>query len=80
VDRRAIPVRGHDQEDVVGRRELGVDRAIRNLRAKLRNDGRRPRYIATVAGQGDHFVPMTAVEVPDVLTYFPARPGATPLS
>ena len=34
-----------------------VDRHIRNLRAKLQNDYRRPRYIATVPGQGYRFVP-----------------------
>ena len=28
-----------------------VDRHVRNLRAKLQNDWRRPRYIATVPGQ-----------------------------
>jgi DNA-binding response OmpR family regulator len=34
-----------------------VDRHIRNLRAKLQNDWRRPRYIATVPGRGYRFVP-----------------------
>lgn len=33
-----------------------VDRHIRNLRAKLQNDYRRPRFIATVPGQGYRFV------------------------
>ncbi len=36
-----------------------VDRHIRNLRAKLQNDYRRPRYIATVPGQGYRFVPVS---------------------
>jgi DNA-binding response OmpR family regulator len=34
-----------------------VDRHIRNLRAKLQNDHRNPRYIATVPGKGYLFVP-----------------------
>jgi DNA-binding response OmpR family regulator len=34
-----------------------VDRHVRNLRAKLQNDWRRPRYIATVPGKGYRFVP-----------------------
>jgi DNA-binding response OmpR family regulator len=33
-----------------------VDRHIRNLRMKLQNHSRRPRYIATVAGQGYRFL------------------------
>jgi DNA-binding response OmpR family regulator len=33
-----------------------VDRHVRNLRAKLGDDWRRPRYIATVPGQGYCFV------------------------
>jgi DNA-binding response OmpR family regulator len=33
-----------------------VDRHVRNLRAKLDDDWRRPRYIATVPGQGYRFV------------------------
>ncbi|MDF3040195.1 MAG: two-component response regulator [Thermomicrobiales bacterium] len=36
-----------------------VDRHVRNLRAKLQNSWRRPRYIATVPGQGYRFVPTT---------------------
>ena len=36
-----------------------VDRHIRVLRAKLQNDWRRPRYIATVPGQGYRFVATT---------------------
>lgn len=35
-----------------------VDRHIRNLRAKLQNDWRKPRFIATVPGQGYRFVPV----------------------
>ena len=34
-----------------------VDRHVRNLRAKLKDDWRRPRYIATVAGKGYRFIP-----------------------
>lgn len=34
-----------------------VDRHIRNLRAKLQNNWRRPRYIATIPGQGYRFIP-----------------------
>lgn len=34
-----------------------VDRHIRNLRAKLQNDWRKPRFIATVPGRGYRFVP-----------------------
>jgi DNA-binding response OmpR family regulator len=37
-----------------------VDRHVRGLRAKLQNDWRRPRYIATVPGQGYRFVPTAA--------------------
>lgn len=34
-----------------------VDRHIRNLRAKLQNNWRRPRYIATIPGRGYQFIP-----------------------
>ena len=34
-----------------------VDRHIRSLRIKLQNDYRRPRFIATVPGEGYRFVP-----------------------
>jgi DNA-binding response OmpR family regulator len=34
-----------------------VDRHIRSLRIKLQNDYRKPRFIATVPGQGYRFVP-----------------------
>ncbi|HEX8919529.1 MAG TPA: helix-turn-helix domain-containing protein, partial [Chloroflexota bacterium] len=34
-----------------------VDRHVRNLRAKLQNNWRRPRYIATVPGRGYRFIP-----------------------
>lgn len=37
-----------------------VDRHIRNLRAKLHDPSRRPRYIATVPGRGYRFVPLPA--------------------
>ena len=32
-----------------------VDRHVRNLRAKLQNSWRKPRYFATVRGQGYRF-------------------------
>jgi two-component system KDP operon response regulator KdpE len=38
-----------------------VDRQIRQLRAKLQDDWRRPRYIATVPGKGYRFV-LTAAD------------------
>ena len=34
-----------------------VDRQVRNLRTRLRDDWRRPRFIATVPGRGYRFVP-----------------------
>jgi two-component system, OmpR family, response regulator RegX3 len=34
-----------------------VDRQIRNLRARLQNDWRQPRFIATIPGRGYRFVP-----------------------
>jgi DNA-binding response OmpR family regulator len=34
-----------------------VDRQIRNLRARLRDDWRQPRFIATVPGRGYRFIP-----------------------
>ena len=36
-----------------------VDRHIRNLRAKLQNDWRRPRFVATIPGRGYRFLPLT---------------------
>jgi len=36
-----------------------VDRQIRNLRARLQNDWREPRFIATVPGRGYRFLPTT---------------------
>jgi len=42
-----------------------VDRHIRNLRAKLQNDWRKPRFIATVPGQGYRFVPTFEDAGPD---------------
>ena len=35
-----------------------VDGHIRNLRAKLQNDWRKPRFIATVPGKGYRFIPI----------------------
>ena len=34
-----------------------VDRHVRSLRAKLQNDWRKPRFIATVPGKGYRFIP-----------------------
>jgi DNA-binding response OmpR family regulator len=39
-----------------------VDRHIRNLRIKLQNHSRRPRYIATIPGRGYRFVPTATGE------------------
>lgn len=36
-----------------------IDRHIRNLRAKLQNDWRHPRYIETVPGRGYRFAPIS---------------------
>jgi two-component system, OmpR family, alkaline phosphatase synthesis response regulator PhoP len=41
-----------------------VDRHIRNLRIKLQNHSRRPRYIATVPGRGYRFVPTAPAAPP----------------
>jgi DNA-binding response OmpR family regulator len=38
-----------------------IDRHVRNLRAKLQDDPRRPRYIATVTGRGYRFVQTSSV-------------------
>jgi DNA-binding response OmpR family regulator len=37
-----------------------VDRHVRNLRTKLKDNWRRPRFIATVQGQGYRFLPAAA--------------------
>lgn len=46
-----------------------VDRQIRNLRTRLQDDWRRPRFIATVPGKGYRFLPTftdaTAGAMPD---------------
>jgi len=39
-----------------------VDRHVRNLRDKLQDDWRRPRFIVTVPGQGYRFVPASTAE------------------
>jgi DNA-binding response OmpR family regulator len=44
-----------------------VDRHVRNLRAKLQNDWRRPRYVATVPGKGYRFVPTSVLATPEPL-------------
>lgn len=38
-----------------------VDRHVRNLRAKLQNDWRRPRYIRTIPGRGYQFQPTSEI-------------------
>jgi two-component system alkaline phosphatase synthesis response regulator PhoP len=45
-----------------------VDRHVRNLRLKLQNHSRRPRYIATVPGYGYRFVPTAAHDAPAAWT------------
>src|SRR5438128_8977113 len=39
-----------------------VDRQIRNLRARLQNDWKRPRFIATIPGRGYRFLPTFTTE------------------
>jgi DNA-binding response OmpR family regulator len=41
-----------------------VDRQIRNLRARLQNDWREPRFIATVPGRGYRFLPTFSAHRP----------------
>jgi len=36
-----------------------VDRQVQNLRARLQDDWRQPRFIATVPGRGYRFLPMS---------------------
>ena len=57
-----------------------VDRHVRNLRAKLQNGWRRPRYIATVPGRGYRFLPTDAGRrrgpgAPGPLTHLGGPPG-----
>ena len=40
-----------------------VDRHVQNLRSKLQDDWRKPRFIATVPGQGYRFIPEIAEDV-----------------
>src|SRR3712207_6259517 len=42
-----------------------VDRQVRKLRAKLRDDWRRPRFIATVPGKGYQLVLTAADQAPE---------------
>ena len=51
-----------------------VDRHVRNLRAKLGDDWRRPRYIATVPGRGYRFLPTDTDPAADAA---PASPPTT---
>ena len=52
-----------------------VDRHVRNLRAKLQNGWRRPRYIATVPGRGYRFLPTAPADdaAPDDAAPAPPR-------
>ena len=50
-----------------------VDRHVRNLRATLQDDWRRPRYIATVPGRGYRFLPTAPADDPP-----PAPPPRRP--
>jgi DNA-binding response OmpR family regulator len=49
-----------------------VDRHVRNLRAKLQDDWRQPRYIATVAGLGYRFEPVPPAPAPAARPLFQA--------
>jgi DNA-binding response OmpR family regulator len=42
-----------------------VDRQIRNLRARLQNDWKRPRFIATIPGRGYRFLPTFTADAPE---------------
>jgi DNA-binding response OmpR family regulator len=53
-----------------------VDRHIRNLRAKLQNDWRKPRFIETVPEQGYRFIPMFSDGEP--ATFDESRPSHQP--
>jgi DNA-binding response OmpR family regulator len=53
-----------------------VDRHVRSLRAKLQNDWREPRYIATVPGRGYRFLPSTADARGDSTGYSRGAGGA----
>ena len=53
-----------------------VDRHVRNLRAKLQNDWRRPRYIATVPGRGYRFLPTAPADRPPATAPAPPPPAA----
>jgi DNA-binding response OmpR family regulator len=55
-----------------------VDRHVRNLRAKLQNSWRAPRYIATITGQGYRFVPESDDERGQPTDY--PRDAASPAS
>jgi len=54
-----------------------VDRHVRNLRAKLQNDWRKPRFIATVPGKGYKFIPTfkDPVQTPEPGQAGPRAPG-----
>ena len=52
-----------------------VDRHVRSLRVKLQDDYRRPRFIATVPGQGYRFIPTISSAGWDGA---PASPGTRP--
>jgi len=49
-----------------------VDRHVRNLRAKLRDDWQRPRYIATVPGRGYRFLPTSIDTASPAFSYGPS--------
>jgi DNA-binding response OmpR family regulator len=56
-----------------------VDRHIRSLRAKLQNDWRHPRFIATVPGRGYRFVPVfsdSATEIPSEPAVYRTTPAS----
>jgi two-component system, OmpR family, alkaline phosphatase synthesis response regulator PhoP len=51
-----------------------IDRHVRNLRTKLKDDWRRPRFIATVPGRGYRFIPTAAGAKPMTKLHDSDRP------
>ncbi|MBI3970919.1 MAG: response regulator transcription factor [Chloroflexi bacterium] len=52
-----------------------VDRQIRNLRTRLQDDWRRPRFIATVPGRGYRFLPTFTDDAPGAIPDPPEVPA-----
>jgi DNA-binding response OmpR family regulator len=53
-----------------------VDRHVRNLRAKLQDDWRRPRFIATIPGRGYRFIAGVSAAADQAERGAADRPGA----